>query len=78
MDGLKWRMFSFAEKIQVKKREVGYQDGPKPLTAIEDFCERFDRAVKNSLSVCVCNYFGEFSVGEKFECNLNVTVCTLF
>ena len=36
------------EKIQVKKREVGYQETAKPLTAIEDFCERFDRAVKNT------------------------------
>jgi hypothetical protein len=34
----------------VKKREVGYQETAKPLTAIEDFCERFDRAVKNTIT----------------------------
>ena len=28
---------------------VGYSEPPKPLSAIEDFCERFDKAVKNNL-----------------------------
>ena len=36
------------EKIRVRKEEVGYKDHVKPLSAIEAFCERFDKAVKNS------------------------------
>lgn len=27
---------------------MGYSEPPKPLSAIEDFCERFDKAVKNN------------------------------
>lgn len=45
----------FSDKIQDKKIEVGIQDPvpappepDKPLSAIEDFCERFDRAVRKN------------------------------
>ena len=44
------------EKIRVRKEEVGYKDHVKPLSAIEAFCERFDKAVKNS-STSVSIYF---------------------
>ena len=32
----------------MRKDEVGYKEHVKPLSAIEAFCERFDKAVKNS------------------------------
>ena len=37
------------EKIKVKKQQEGYKEPPRPLSAIEDFCERFDKAVRNNL-----------------------------
>ena len=39
---------STSDKIHAKKMAVGYSEPPKPLSAIEDFCERFDKAVKNT------------------------------
>ena len=39
----------FSEKITAKKEQEQLMQ-PKPINAIEDFCARFDRAVRNSLN----------------------------
>lgn len=51
------------EKIRVRKEEVGYKDHVKPLSAIEAFCERFDKAVKNSSAAVsrTLSYLVDFS-----------------
>ena len=33
----------------MKKQQEGYKEPSRSLSAIEDFCERFDKAVRNSL-----------------------------
>ncbi len=38
----------FVEKISFRKQQIGDQDR-KSFSAIEEFCERFDKAVKNTL-----------------------------
>ena len=42
----------FAEKISDRRKQDG-DTGPKPNSAIEEFCDRFDRAVKNTASAQV-------------------------
>ena len=39
----------FTEKISQRKQQRRFGNQPKNMNAIEDFCERFDRAVKNTL-----------------------------
>lgn len=55
LDALRYAHSALIEKIRSRKRQEGYEveeePGPrKPLSAIEDFCERFDRAVKNTMA----------------------------
>ena len=42
-------MCVLSEKIKSRKLKEGHEEPAKPLSAIEDFCERFDRAVKNTI-----------------------------
>ena len=34
----------------MRKQQTGGLGGPKPFNAIEEFCERFDKAVKNTMA----------------------------
>ena len=52
------------EKIQARKLEEDKKSGH--LSVIDDFCERFDRAVRNNMQVsiiviAVLSYAGEYS-----------------
>ncbi|ELU07975.1 hypothetical protein CAPTEDRAFT_207287 [Capitella teleta] len=48
LDALKYAHSALIEKIRRRKIKEGYEEPTKSINAIEDFCERFDRAVKNN------------------------------
>ena len=56
-------MYFITEKISERKEQDG-DTGPKSNSAIEDFCDRFDRAVKNTASSQV-NHANKTSMSHK-------------